>query len=164
MRIAVTGHRGDLGVRLVPLLEGAGHTVLGYDRLEHPAYDVTDAPYTRKMLLAFMPDVIVHLASVVGVLADYDPRRAFSVNIEGTFNVADVAHSCRASLIRVSCASAGGVHGLTARCADEVLRHFCAKTDLMAVTVLSADPFPDIMRLLDEHPFERNHYRIVGAR
>lgn len=64
MRVLVTGGKGDLGHRLVPLLRKAGHDVLvgtREPRNEHEVYYALDADLDPELLAD--ADVLVHLAS-----------------------------------------------------------------------------------------------------
>lgn len=72
MRIFVAGASGVIGVRLVPLLVGAGHTVAGMTRTRDRAdllrglgaepvvCNAYDAPALSTAVGAFDPDVVVH--------------------------------------------------------------------------------------------------------
>lgn len=83
MRIFVAGATGVIGIRLVPLLVAAGHTVAGTTRTaakaetlralgaEPVVCDVYDAAALRDAVVAFAPDAVVHELTD---LPD-DPRR-----------------------------------------------------------------------------------------
>lgn len=98
MRIAITGHRGQLGVALQRAL--AGHELLGLDLPEH---DIADRAGLQAALRGFAPDVVVHAAGYTDVDGcARDPDRALRVNGLGTQNVALAAESCGATLLYIS--------------------------------------------------------------
>jgi len=98
MRIAITGHKGQLGTALQEAL--AGHDLLGLDLPEH---DVEDAPALRKALLDFGPAVVLHAAAYTDVDGcARDPERALRANALGTQNVALACQAGDATLLYVS--------------------------------------------------------------
>lgn len=62
MRMVLTGHKGQLGRALLPLL--AGHEVAGVDL---PEYDITDRGALRAAIRDFRPDLILHPAAMTDV-------------------------------------------------------------------------------------------------
>lgn len=108
MRIFVAGASGVLGVRLVPLLVAAGHTVAGMTRspakadglralgAEPVVCDVYDATALTDAVVAFAPDAVVHeltdLPDDERALAEF---RAANVRIrrEGTANLLAAARA-----------------------------------------------------------------------
>lgn len=98
MRIAITGHHGQLGVALQRAL--ADHDLLGLDLPEHDIADRTDL---QRALRSFAPDVIVHAAGYTDVDGcARDPDRALRVNGLGTQNVALAAAAGEAVLLYIS--------------------------------------------------------------
>jgi dTDP-4-dehydrorhamnose reductase len=98
MRIAITGHRGQLGTAL--LAELAAHELLGLDLPEH---DISDGPALRQTLGAFAPDVVLHVAGYTDVDGcARDPDRAIRINGLGTQNVALACQDCDAVLLYIS--------------------------------------------------------------
>ena len=104
MRVLVTGHRGYIGTVLTPMLEAAGHEVVGldsdlYERCtftpggEMPEVatilkDVRDVEVAD--LLGF--DAVLHLAALSNdPLGDFRPATTYSINFEGTMRVARAA-------------------------------------------------------------------------
>ena len=71
-RVFLAGGSGVIGVRLIPLLVGAGHVVAGMTRsagkadalrslgAEPVVCDVFDAASLREAMLAFRPDIVLH--------------------------------------------------------------------------------------------------------
>lgn len=99
MRILVTGANGQLGRRLVDVLQH-NHNVAGYDRDE---LDITDAGLTAHRIRNFHPDLIIHTAALTKV--DYcaeNPEQALWINGYGTQHVACAAREVDATLVYVS--------------------------------------------------------------
>jgi len=107
MRALVTGADGFLGANLCKALLAAGHEVTGaaLSRKGHTALDalgvdvrleygdVLDAAYLRRLVNAYEPQWVFHLAAVSIVrIAQADPRRAIETNVMGTLNLLD---ACR---------------------------------------------------------------------
>lgn len=98
MRIVLTGHKGQLGRALLPLL--AGHEVAGVDLPEH---DITDRGALRTVIRDFRPDLILHPAAMTDVDGcARDPELAYRVNGMGTQNVALAAAEVGAEVLYVS--------------------------------------------------------------
>jgi nucleoside-diphosphate-sugar epimerase len=86
MKILVVGASGAIGTRLVPILVGDGHDVVGTTRSPEKAerlramgaepvvLDVLDAAAVRRAVGAITPDVIVHEATALSDLSS-NPRR-----------------------------------------------------------------------------------------
>ncbi len=104
MRVLVTGHRGYIGSVLTPMLEAAGHAVVGIDSDLYecctfaPGGAVPDVPTILKDireievadLLGF--DAVLHLAALSNdPLGDFRPETTHSINFEGTMRVARAA-------------------------------------------------------------------------
>lgn len=104
MRILVTGHRGYIGTILTPMLDAAGHEVVGldndlYERCTFaPGGDMPEVATILKDirdvevsdLLGF--DAVLHLAALSNdPLGDYRPATTFSINYEGTMRLARAA-------------------------------------------------------------------------
>lgn len=87
MRILVAGASGVLGGRLIPLLTGAGHEVVGLVRPTSPRggalsaqmgvdtvpADLLDPPAVFRAVWAVRPDAVIHLATAIP--SRVDPRR-----------------------------------------------------------------------------------------
>jgi dTDP-4-dehydrorhamnose reductase len=100
MRIAITGHRGQLGTALQEALARQDHVLLGLDLPEH---DVGDGPGILQALCDFRPAVILHTAGYTDVDGcARDPDRALRVNAMGTQNVALAAQACNAVVLYIS--------------------------------------------------------------
>ena len=104
MRVLVTGHRGYIGTVLTPMLEAAGHEVVGldidlYERCTFAAggempqvttilKDIRDVEVSD--LLGF--DAVLHLAALSNdPLGDFRPATTYSINYEATMRLARAA-------------------------------------------------------------------------
>ncbi len=98
MKILLTGHKGQLGRTLLPLL--GSHEVYGLDLPEH---DITDRSALIAVVQDFHPDLIMHPAALTDVDGcARDPALAYRVNGMGTQNVALAAAAVGAELLYVS--------------------------------------------------------------
>lgn len=98
MRIAITGHKGQLGTVLQEVLEG--DELLGLDLPEH---DITDPATITDTLVAFRPEVVIHAAAMTDVDGcERDPELAFRVNVLGTQNIALACGRTGATMVHVS--------------------------------------------------------------
>lgn len=111
MRVFLAGASGVIGVRLVPLLTGAGHLVAGMTRspgkarllgrlgAEPVVCDVFDAEALTSAIVAFRPDLVVHqltdLPDDLSQIAGYGRRNA-RVRSEGTRNLIAAASAAAA--------------------------------------------------------------------
>jgi dTDP-4-dehydrorhamnose reductase len=97
MRVAITGHSGQLGCQLQDAF--ACHELL---RLDLPEGDVTD-PDVSRAIAAWKPELVVHAAAYTDVDGcEGDPGKAFLANAVGTQNVALGAQKAGAALLYVS--------------------------------------------------------------
>jgi len=98
MRIAITGHKGQLGQALQAVL--GREALLGIDLPEH---DITDYPSLRETMCAFSPDLVIHTAALTDVeRCAREPELALRINGLGTHNVALACRECDAALLAVS--------------------------------------------------------------
>lgn len=104
MRVLVTGHRGYIGTVLTPMLQSAGHEVAGldsdlYERCTFaPGGAMPLVPTLLKDIREVKPadllgfDAVLHLAALSNdPLGDFHPETTYSINFEGTMNVARAA-------------------------------------------------------------------------
>ncbi|MBS1888073.1 MAG: NAD(P)H-binding protein [Actinobacteria bacterium] len=102
MRIFLAGASGVIGVRLTPMLVGAGHQVAGTTRsaakagllrdlgAEPVVVDVYDAAALRDAVVAFAPDLVMHqLTDLPDDPSEIEARRADNRRMreEGTANL-----------------------------------------------------------------------------
>jgi nucleoside-diphosphate-sugar epimerase len=111
MRIFLAGATGVIGVRLVPLLVDAGHSVAGMTRSEDKVpmlqafgavpivCDVFDSDALTDAVRSFAPDAVVHqmtnLPDHISDLGDYAARND-RMRSEGTRNLIGAAQAARA--------------------------------------------------------------------
>lgn len=100
MHILLTGHKGQLGRTLFPLLEESGYTVTGADL---PERDITERASFLHLARDVQPDLILHPAALTDVdRCAREPALAYRVNGMGTQNVALAAQAVDAELLTVS--------------------------------------------------------------
>jgi dTDP-4-dehydrorhamnose reductase len=98
MKILLTGHKGQLGRTLLPML--TVYDVLGIDL---PKHDITDREAFTALVDDFRPDLILHPAALTDVEGcARDPAEAYRVNGMGTQNVALAAAKVGAAMLYVS--------------------------------------------------------------
>ncbi len=107
--ILVTGATGQIGSELTPALRKryGNNSVIAAGHRKQPDAELTNTgPYCRldiedvaalaRIVEYYRIDTIIHLASLLSAVAETDPQRAWSVNINGLFNVLETArkHEC----------------------------------------------------------------------
>ncbi|MBC8248546.1 MAG: dTDP-4-dehydrorhamnose reductase [Anaerolineales bacterium] len=98
MRIAITGHKGQLGKALLEVLKE--ETLFGIDLPEH---DITDRQAIAQAIVDFGPQVVIHAAAMTNVdVCERDPDAAYRINGLGTQNVALACQRCSAAMVYVS--------------------------------------------------------------
>ncbi|MFL5421401.1 MAG: NAD-dependent epimerase/dehydratase family protein [Myxococcales bacterium] len=124
MRVLVTGHTGFIGAVMVPMLQRAGHDVVGMDtgfydecnflgsmaRIASVRKDLRDV--TREDLKGF--DAVVHLAALSNdPLGDFDPELTYDINHRATARLASFAREAkvRRFLFSSSCSNYGASGG-----------------------------------------------------
>jgi nucleoside-diphosphate-sugar epimerase len=108
MKVLVTGHRGYVGVEMVPALRAAGHEVVGLDAGFYDACDFTAPPdqvpeidvdlrdVTADHLRGF--DGVVHLAALSNdPLGDIDSGLTYDINLHASVRLAEAAREAGAS-------------------------------------------------------------------
>jgi nucleoside-diphosphate-sugar epimerase len=120
MRIIVTGHLGYIGAVLVPMLQEAGHDVVGYDTGLYVGCDLGPAPAPitsiRKDVRDAAPadfegiDAVMHLAAISNdPIGNLNPDLTYAVNHLGSVRVAEAAKAAgvRRFLFASSCSLYG---------------------------------------------------------
>jgi UDP-glucuronate 4-epimerase len=131
-KVIVTGAAGFIGSHVVEALLARGDVVVGIDNFDtfydpdlkranladamlHPSFelveaDVRDAAAMRRVIDAFHPDAIMHLAARAGVRPSIqDPALYAAVNVLGTSVLLDAARAAKIS--RLVLASSSSVYG-----------------------------------------------------
>ena len=113
MRILVTGHNGYIGSVLVPMLERAGHEVVGLDSdLFAPAPSGPPSPERRVACSADVRDVesedldgfdaVIHLAAVCNdPVGDLNPQTTYEINHQASVRLAEQAKRGRRDALPV---------------------------------------------------------------
>jgi UDP-glucose 4-epimerase len=96
MRILVTGSSGWLGLTLMPMLQRAGHQVIGLDPVPGPTTtivgSVVDRATVRTAIRDNDIDAIVHAGALHKPhIATHDNSQFVAVNIQGTLNLLEEA-------------------------------------------------------------------------
>jgi len=121
LKVLVTGALGQVGSGLVPALRRFYGTerVLATDirgaPAEHPSLggpyeqlDCTNGNALRELLERYRIKVIYHLAAILSARAEADPQLAWRVNMEGLYNVLEVARQINAQVFVPSSIAAFG--------------------------------------------------------
>ncbi|MHB8573694.1 MAG: NAD-dependent epimerase/dehydratase family protein [Dehalococcoidia bacterium] len=125
MRIAITGGAGFIGSHTAEALIHAGHNVLVLDDFstgdernlaavlgtaEFERLDVRDRVHCERLLGAWKPAAVLHLAAIASVERSItEPALAYDVNVNGAFNVIEGARL--AGVGRFVMASSAAVYG-----------------------------------------------------
>jgi nucleoside-diphosphate-sugar epimerase len=120
MKVLVTGHHGYIGSVLAPLLQEAGHDVVGLDTFFYRDCDFGPEVGTVPSLVADIRDVtpsqlegfdaIVHLAALSNdPLGDFAPELTYDINLGGTLAIARAAREAgvRRFIFASSCSMYG---------------------------------------------------------
>ena len=120
-RILVTGAGGQIGTELIAVLRQkyGRDSVVASDVLDPPPSLKTSGPFdildvTRRAEVASLVDrhridSIFHLAAILSAKGEQNPQLAWEVNINGTYNVLEVARE--KGLTRIFCPSSIAVFG-----------------------------------------------------
>jgi len=88
LRIFITGGSGFIGSHLADRLRDFGHRVMIFDPRINPEHDILNLPKLEDAISSFRPDLIYHLASLVGVgPTERVPGYVIRVNMEGMLNL-----------------------------------------------------------------------------
>ena len=118
-RYLVTGAAGNLARQLMAELDSSGKETLGIDLAPAPEgrqdnwrrIDVTDSSNMARLLAAFQPECILHMASLLSMSSAADPRRAWQVNASAAVALMELAveHGVRRFFFPSTSATYGGV-------------------------------------------------------
>lgn len=123
MRVLVTGHRGYIGVEMVPMLREAGFDVTGLDTGYFDDSDFEAAPEPVPSLAVDLRDVtvdhlrgfgaVVHLGALSNdPLGDLDPKLTYHINLHASVALAKAAKA--AGVARYVFASSCSLYGAAA--------------------------------------------------
>lgn len=124
-RILVTGSTGALGKNLITKLKEQNYEYLGISRTNHEIKsqfniikcDICIPKMITSVIDDFSPDTIIHLAGLTGNLeCERDPKKAFSTNVLGTYNILNASKKSKPKIIF---ASSREVYGNTNTKANE---------------------------------------------
>lgn len=120
-QILVTGALGQIGSELVPALcqrYGTNRVIATDVRQLDPAQqlegchfdllDVTNAQQIADIVKKHRIDTIYHLAALLSAVAEAQPQRAWQININGLYNVLEVAREYRCAVFTPSSIGAFG--------------------------------------------------------
>jgi len=100
LKFLVTGVNGQLGHDVVLKLNEMNCQVIGADVGE---FDLTDRNQVREYVLREKPDVIIHCAAYTAVdKAEDEKELCYSINVEGTRAIAEIAKEINAKMVYIS--------------------------------------------------------------
>lgn len=99
--ILITGANGQLGTELRHLLDEKG---IAYDAFDSKKMDITDAQVVADRFAEVQPKIVFHCAAFTAVDAAEDEQKDlnWTVNEDGTKNVAEAAQKAGATLVYIS--------------------------------------------------------------
>jgi len=100
MKVLVTGADGQLGYDVIKKLKHLNIEHIGMDKED---FDLTKEKETKKFILNYQPDVIVHCAAYTNVdQAEVEKELCYQVNVEGTRYVAEAAKKLDTKMLYIS--------------------------------------------------------------
>lgn len=100
MRIIVTGSSGQLGSDVVAELIKNDCEVI---RADLPKIDITDKAAVNELISSSQADGVIHCAAFTNVdLAETEKEKCQSINIDGTFNLAEACQKHSVKLLYIS--------------------------------------------------------------
>ncbi len=127
-RVLITGHEGFLGSWLTRILHKTGATITGVDVVKNRKWsvlsgirteikgikgDIADLKLMKRIIDRYKPQIIFHLAAeAIVARANKDPIKTFKSNIEGTWNILELARNNKSiqAIIMASSDKAYGSH------------------------------------------------------
>lgn len=100
MKVLVTGVKGQLGYDMIKCLSKRNIECIGTDIEE---FDITDEGQTKKYIINYHPDIVVHAAAYTAVdKAETDKERCEKVNAAGTRAIAQACLAINAVMVYIS--------------------------------------------------------------
>lgn len=100
IKVLVTGVNGQLGYDVVKRLKELEIEVIGVGRND---FDIRDKGQTQEYILKNNPDVVVHCAAYTAVdKAENEKEKCYSINVEGTRNIAEACKKIDAKMVYIS--------------------------------------------------------------
>ncbi|MFH2138264.1 MAG: GDP-mannose 4,6-dehydratase [Candidatus Omnitrophota bacterium] len=130
--VLITGHEGFLGAWLTKTLIDCGANITGLDIVKNRSFsvlngyglrerihgvkgDVANYKFVQRVIKKYKPQIIFHLAAEAIVSrSKKDPVQTFKSNIEGTWNILEVARNTKQikAIVMASSDKAYGSHGI----------------------------------------------------
>lgn len=106
MKFFITGGSGLLGERLATVVDPDDELILSHNLNKTPdsvKCDITNHEETRKTIMKYDPDVIIHTAAMTNVdLCEDKIDQTYSINADATGNLAKIADDLNIKIIYVS--------------------------------------------------------------
>jgi len=100
MKVLVTGVHGQLGHDVIDRLEKCGIEHKGVGSKD---FDITDKQKTIEVICAYHPDSVIHCAAYTAVdKAEGEKELCYTVNVDGTRNVAEACKQIDAKMLYIS--------------------------------------------------------------
>lgn len=100
IKVLVTGVKGQLGSDVLKVLNHLGIENVGVD-IDN--FDITNKKQTERYIFNYRPDVVVHCAAYTVVdNAEDNQDTCYSINVEGTENIAEACKKLDAKMVYIS--------------------------------------------------------------
>ena len=95
----ITGAAGNLAKELVSKLQSLGKEIVAIDICKPPQgsntnwhqIDVTDYQTLEKVIARFLPDCIIHMASLLSISSESNPSKAWKINADASINLLELS-------------------------------------------------------------------------
>lgn len=100
MKVFITGVSGQLGHDVAEVLAARGIEYMGVSSKE---LDICDKDAVFAVIGDYKPDAVIHCAAYTKVdLAESEPEKCWSVNVDGTRNIAEACRKLGAKMVYIS--------------------------------------------------------------